>query len=122
MGHNFTRMISLNRDNIMQMTTQPDFFTRNPGLESLQQLLTDCREAFNVSAKKAGCRCRADTTLLAGCVSAFLETLESAKQTEPEVVQQFVQYAAKTEDIASTGVTIFYAKPNETTPTRYLFP
>jgi len=122
MGQNFTRMISLNRDNIVQMTTQPDFFTRNPGLESLQQQLTDCREAFNVSAKKAGCRCRADTTLLAGCVSNFLETLEAAKQTAPEVVQQFVQYAAKTDNIAGTGVTIFYAKPNETTPTRYLFP
>jgi hypothetical protein len=122
MGQNFTRMISLNRDNIVQMTTQPDFFTRNPGLESLQQQLTDCREAFNVSAKKAGCRCRADTTLLAGCVSNFLETLEAAKQTAPEVVQQFVQYAAKTDNITGTGVTIFYAKPNETTPTRYLFP
>ena len=122
MGQNFTRMISLNRDNIMQMTTQPDFFTRNPGLEPLQQQLTDCREAFNVSAKKAGCRCRADTTLLTGCVSTFLETLEAAKQTEPEIVQQFVRYAAKNDNIAGTGVTIFYAKPNETTPTRYLFP
>ena len=122
MGQNFTRMISLNRDNIMQMTAQSDFFTRNPGLESLQQPLADCREAFETSAKKAGCRCRADTTLLAGCVSTFLETLENAKQTAPDTVQQFVQYAAKTDNIASTGVTIFYAKPNETTPTRYLFP
>lgn len=122
MAQNFTRMISLNRDNIMQMTTQSDFFERNPGLADLQQPLNDCRAAFDVSAKKAGCRCRADTTLLAGCVSTFLETLENAKQAAPEVVTQFVQYAAKTDNITSTGVTIFYAKPNEKTPTRYLFP
>ena len=122
MAHNFTRMLSLNRDNIVQMTAQPDFFSSNPGLVALKQQLDDCRAAFNVSAKKAGCRCRADTKLLAGCVSAFLETLETAKQTDPEIVQQFVKYAAKTDNIASTGVTVFYAKPNETTPTRYLFP
>jgi hypothetical protein len=115
-------MISLNRDNVVQMTAQPDFFSVNPGLAGLKQQLDDCRDAFNTSARKAGCRCRADTTLLAGCVSAFLETLENAKQTDPEVVQQFVKYAAKTDNIAATGVTIFYAKPNETTPTRYLFP
>ena len=122
MAQSFTRMISLNRDNIMQMTLQPEFFEKNPGLIALQQPMADCRAAFDVSAKKAGCRCRADTTLLAGCVSTFLETLENAKQTAPEIVQQFVQFAAKTDNITSTGVTIFYARPNEPTPTRYLFP
>lgn len=119
---NFTRMISLNRDNIVHMTSQPEFFTKNPGLADLEQRMADCRAAFDTSAKKAGCRCRADTTLLTGCVSAFLETLENAKQENPEIVQQFVKYAAKADDITGTGVTIFYVRPNETTPTRYQFP
>lgn len=122
MVNNMTRMLSLNRDNILQLVKTPDFFERNPSLNPLKETMDACNAAFENSAKNAGCRCRADTTLIAGCVSEFLETLEAAKQTNPEAVQQFVRYVAKTDDIASTGVTIFYARPNETTPTRYLFP
>ena len=122
MANNMTRMMSLNRDNILQMVKTPDFFERNPGLIPLKENMDACNAAFEQSARSAGCRCRADTTLIAGCVSEFLETLETANQTNPETVQQFVRYVAKADDIASTGVTIFYAKPNETTPTRYLFP
>lgn len=117
-----TRMLSLNRDNILQFGKTPEFFERNPGLLPLKANMEACNSAFDNSARANGCRCRADTTLIAGCVSEFLETLEAAKQTNPEIVQQFVRYVAKTDNIESTGVTIFYVRPNETTPTRYLFP
>jgi CRP-like cAMP-binding protein len=122
MTQNITRMISMSRDNVLSMTAEPEFFETNPGLAELKPQFDDCRAAFDASARKAGCRCRADTQLLTGCVSAFLELLENSRQTNPEIVQQFVRYVAKTDQIDTTGVTIHYARPGSTEVTRYLFP
>ena len=122
MTRRITRMISLNRDNVMSITQEPEFFARNTGLAALKDTMNNCRTAFDDSARKAGCRCRADTTLLNNCVTTFLETIENAKQTDPELVDTFVRYVAKTDDIATVGVTIFYVRTNESTPTKYLFP
>jgi len=122
MTQKITRMISISRDNILHMTAEPAFFETNPGLLELKPQLDDCRTAFDVSARKAGCRCRADTQLLVGCVSAFLELLENARQTNPEIVQQFIRYVAKTDQIDTTGVTIHYVRPGSTDVTRYSFP
>jgi len=122
MTRRITRMISLNRDNIMSLTHEPDFFSRNPGMAALKETMDSCRAAFDDSARKAGCRCRADTTLLNTCVMTFLETIEQAKQTNPELVDTFVRYIAKTDDIATVGITIFYNRPNESEPTKYMFP
>jgi hypothetical protein len=122
MSQRITRMISLNRDNIMQITQRPDFFEKMPALANLIPLFDECRAAFDESAKKSGCRCRADTTVLFNCVSPFLVALEKCKETDPETVQQFVRYIAKDENVESTGVTIYYSAPNETTPQRYMFP
>lgn len=115
MTRRITRMISLNRDNIMSLTQEAEFFTRNPGLAALKETMDNCRAAFDDSARKAGCRCRADTTLLNNCVTTFLGTIEDAKQTDPELVNTFVRYIAKTDDIDTVGVTIFYVRPNEST-------
>lgn len=120
---NCSRMISLNRDNILQSTKQADFFTENPGLLSTKESLDQCRAAFDASARKQGCRCRADTTLLFSCVFNFLAALEAAKHENPEVVLQFVRYIAKTDDITSTCVTIYYSGPDSSAPPqRYQFP
>ena len=122
MTRRITRMISLNRDNVMSLTQETEFFTRNTGLAPLKDTMDNCRAAFDDSARKAGCRCRAYTTLLTGCVTTFLETIENAKQTDPELVATFVRYIAKTDDIDTVGVTIFYVRPNESEPTKYMFP
>lgn len=117
-----TRMISISRDNIMHMTAQADFFDRNPQLTGVKEQIDACRAAFDESAKKQGCRCRADTNLLFGCVTAFINTLEEAKTTNPELVKQFVQYVAKSDDITNTKVTLYYVPPNSSTPARYVYP
>lgn len=119
---NYSRMISINRDNILMMTKDPVFYEKNPGLAHLQAEMESCRGAFDASAKKAGCRCRADAGLLHGCVSNFLNTIEAAKETNKQLVEDFVKFAAKTDDIAGVGVTAFYSRPNETSPHRYTFP
>jgi hypothetical protein len=117
-----SRMISLNRDNILTITQAPDFYTRNPLLEPLRTKMDECRAAFNKSGQERGCRCRADGTLLHGCVSEMLELLNGAKETDPEAIQEFIRCVAKTDDVASTGVTIYYAPPDSTDPVRYTFP
>jgi len=117
-----TRMVSISRDNIMHMVAQPDFFEKNPQLISVKESMDACRAAFEESAKKQGCRCRADTNLLFKCISTFINTLEEAKTTNPEIVHQFVRYVAKADDIANTKVTIYYVPPNSSTPARYVFP
>lgn len=122
MNKRFTRMISLNRDNIIQITQQADFFEKIPELLHVKEPLDQCRAAFNESAKQNGCRCRADTTLLFGCISLFLTTLEDFKQTNPAAIEKFLRYIAKDDNVESTGVTIYYAAPNTTTPVRYTFP
>lgn len=119
---NYSRMISINRDNILVMTKDPAFYEKNPGLAFLKTELDSCRAAFDESAKKAGCRCRADAGLLHGCVSKFLTTLEAAKELNKAVVEDFVKFAAKTDDITGVGISVFYTRPNEKTPYRYTFP
>ena len=117
-----TRMVSISRDNIINMFEQPDFFTRNQALVDIQPLAASSLAAFYESAKKAGCRCRADTSLLTNAIMALLDKLEAARQTEPETVQQFIRYVAKAEDIAHTGVTIHYIHPGTNSLRRYVFP
>jgi hypothetical protein len=117
-----SRMISLNRDNILSVTQTPDFYTRNPLLAPLQPKMDECRAAFYKSGQERGCRCRADGTLLHGCVSEFLELLNNAKETNPEAIQEFIRCVAKADDVTSTGVTIYYAPPDSTDPVRYTFP
>ena len=106
----------------MQLTQQADFFEKLPALAHLKPLFDECRAAFNESAKKNGCRCRADTTVLFNCVSPFLLALDGFKETEPETVQQFIRYVAKDDNVGSTGVTIYYSSADSTTPVRYSFP
>lgn len=118
----YSRMISVNRDNILMMTKDPTFYEKNPGLAFLQPEIDSCRAAFDASAKKAGCRCRADATLVHGCVLKFLTTLETAKQINKPIVEDFVRFVAKTEDIKNVGISVFYTKPGEKTPYRYIFP
>lgn len=115
-------MISVNRDNILLMTKDEVFYEKNPGLAFLRPEMDACRDAFDASAKKAGCRCRADAGLLHGCVSKFLNTLEAAKGLNKNVVEDFVRFVAKNDDITGVGVTAFYMRPNEQTPHRYTFP
>jgi hypothetical protein len=119
---NYSRMISVNRDNILAMTSESAFFEKNPGLVFLQEELNACRASFDESAKKAGCKCRADAGLLHGCVSKFLTTLDVAKEINKPLVEDFVRYVGKVDNIAGVGVTIFYVKPGEKTPHRYTFP
>lgn len=118
----YSRVVSLNRDNIVYMTDEDAFYVAVPQMAAMRAKFNICRKAFEESGKKAGCRCRADTKLLSPCVSEFLETLERAKTDNPEMLTQFVKYAAKTEDIANTAVTIYYARPGENEPHKYQFP
>lgn len=104
------------------MTTEDALFEAVPQFVPFKAKFKVCRDAFDESGKKAGCRCRADTKLLAPCVSEFLETLETAKTNDPELVKQFVRYVAKTDDVDNTAVTIYYVRPNETEPHKYQFP
>ena len=117
-----TRMISISRDNIVQMMQQEDFFTAVPGLADLKDQFGECKAAYEESGKKQGCRCRADTNLLAPCITAFLTRLETAKENNAELVQQFLQFVAKTPNVEHTGVTIYYAPPNGGEPQRYTYP
>ena len=122
MTQHITRMISISRDNIMHFTTQTDFFETIPELSQLKPTFDECRAAFDASAIKSGCRCRADTALLYPCVSAFLSTLEDFKTTNPEAIKKFIRLVAKDDNIESTGVTIYYALPTTSKPIRYTFP
>jgi hypothetical protein len=115
-------MISVNRDNILMMTKDAVFYEKNPGLLPLKDEMDGCRAAFDASAKKAGCRCRADAGLLHSCVSKFLTTLDAAKETNKAMVEDFVKFVSKSDNITGVGVTVFYVIPNEKTPHRYTFP
>ncbi|NBT75279.1 MAG: hypothetical protein EBT15_04790 [Betaproteobacteria bacterium] len=122
MTQRITRMISIGRDNIMQLMQQDNFFAAVPGLMPLKAQFEACRAAYDQSAKDRGCRCRADLNTLNPCLAAFLDTLEAAKENNRELMNQFIQFVAKTPNIETTGVTIYYAPPNGSAPQRYTYP
>jgi hypothetical protein len=109
MTRRFSRMISLSRDNIIRFVNEPEFFSKNPGLQPLAEQMAACVAAFNKSGAERGCRCRADASLLAPCMSAFIQTLVQAKDNNPDVVQDFIKYAAKRDQIDDTGITIYFS-------------
>jgi hypothetical protein len=105
-----TRMVSISRDNIIRMSAEPEFYVKNPAFESIKDEMDNCRKAFNDSGRKAGCHCRADTKLLIPCVTAFLSILTQAKENEEQydVVNNFVKYVAKSDDITGTGISVYF--------------
>jgi len=118
-----SRVLSVGRDNIVRYASDADFFTKNPGLESLRPQFDECRAAYAKSGADKGCSCRADTNLLVPCITAFIQLLLEAKTNNPQTVQDFVKYVAKTDDIANTGVTIYFrAIDGSAELTRYEFP
>lgn len=122
MTQRITRMISISRDNIMQFGRQDEFFNAVPGMASLKEKFAECHAAFEQSAKDRGCRCRADNNALTPCVQAFIDALNASKDGDKESMQQFIQFVAKTPNIETTGVTIYYAPPNGDAPQRYTYP
>lgn len=85
--------------------------------------MSACREAFVASGKKAGCSCRADATLLAPCVTAFIQALLEAKTNNPAAVTDFIRYVAKTDNIDGTAITIYFrALDGGSELTRYVLP
>lgn len=122
MTQRITRMISISRDNIMQFGRQDEFFNAVPGMLPLKEKFTECSAAYEQSAKERGCRCRADNNVLSPCVQAFIDTLNASKDGDREIMRQFIQFVAKTPNIETTGVTIYYAPPNGDTPQRYSYP
>jgi hypothetical protein len=122
MAQRITRMISISRDNIMQFGRQDDFFNAVPGMLPLKEQFNACHDAYEKSAKERGCRCRADNNVLSPCVQAFVDSLNASKESDGDVMRQFIQFVAKTPNIETTGVTIYYAPPNGDTPQRYAYP
>ena len=122
MTQRITRMISISRDNIVQFTQQQEFFDAVPGLVNLQPQFTECRAAYDKSARERGCRCRADNNVLSPCMTAFIEALLHAKEHNQDTMRQFIQFVAKTPDIETTGVTIYYSAPDGSAPQRHSFP
>jgi hypothetical protein len=122
MTQRITRMISISRDNIMQFAQQQPFFDAVPGLANLQPQFEACRAAYDKSASERGCRCRADNNVLSPCMTAFIEALLHAKENDQETMRQFIQFVAKTPNIETTGVTIYYSPPDGSAPQRHTFP
>jgi hypothetical protein len=106
----------------MQFGRQDDFFSAVPGMTPLKEQFKACNDAFEKSAKERGCRCRADSNVFSPCVQAFVDTLNSSKDGDQEIMRQFIQFVAKTPNIETTGVTIYYAPPNGDAPQRYSYP
>lgn len=106
------------------MSAEPEFYDKNPAFLPLKDELDACRKAFSESGRKAGCHCRADTKLLIPCVTAFLNVLIHAKENETQydTVNNFVKYVAKSDDIAHTGVSIYFKNlDGSADATRYEF-
>lgn len=103
-------MISIGRDNIVRMSSEPEFYNKNPAFAGIKDEMTECRKAFTESGRKAGCHCRADTKLLVPCLTAFMDILLKAKEDESQydIVNNFVRYVAKDDNITGTGVSIYF--------------
>lgn len=106
----------------MQFGRQDEFFNAVPGMLTLKEKFNACHAAYEKSAKERGCRCRADTDTLSPCVQEFITTLNNSKENDQEIMRQFIQFVAKTPNIETTGVTIYYAPANGTAPQRYMYP
>jgi hypothetical protein len=122
MPQRITRMISISRDNIMQFSRQDDFFNAVPGMRDLKEKFVECNAAYEQSARERGCRCRADNNLLSPCISAFIDRLNDAKENDQELMRQFMQFVAKTPNIETTGITIYYAPADGGAPQRHSYP
>lgn len=107
--------ITFSRDNLLQLVLRPDFYEKNPQLEFLKPDLTSCVEQFRESGRKAGCGCRADVTLLYSCMEKMLVTVEGWKETNPELVCDFVKYASKLNlsDYEQITLGVFFRKSGD---------
>lgn len=118
-----SRVLSVGRDNIVRYAGDETFFTKNPGIESLKPQFDECRAAYAKSGADKGCSCRADANMLVPCITAFIQLLLDAKTNNPQTVQDFIKYVAKSDDIEKTGVTIYFrAVDGSNELTRYEFP
>ncbi len=122
MAQRITRMISIGRDNIMQFMQSDDFFVAVPSMVPFKTQFEACRAAYDQSGKDRGCRCRADAKLLAPCITTFIDALNASKDGNQDLMLQFIRFVAKTPNIETTGVTIYYAPPDGTAPQRYTYP
>lgn len=92
------------------MSSEQQFYDKNPAFLAIRETMADCRKAFNDSGRKAGCHCRADTKLLMPCVEAFINILLQAQKNEEQydVVNNFVRYVAQKDDISKVGVHVYF--------------
>lgn len=90
-----THNVTFSRDNLIQLVLRPDFYEKNPALAELKPEIDACVKAFQESGRKAGCGCRADVKLLYDCMERLLTTVEGWKETNPELVCNFVVYATR---------------------------
>lgn len=119
-----THNVTFSRDNLIQLVLRPDFYEKNTDLGALRDELKACIDAYRDSGRKAGCGCRADVTLLFGCMDHLLTTLDGWKETAPENIAAFVKYATKITPSETERVTLsiyFRKSGDESDVKRYEF-
>lgn len=118
------RHISFSRDNLIQVFSKPDVFTKNPALASHQTEINDCLAKYRADASAKGCGCRADPSLLFDCFENMLKTLESLRANKQDEVSKFVHYATNTQPRENEQIelSVYFRKTGEATDLhRYVF-
>ena len=116
-----SKMVSISRDNLVRMMSDNEFYEKNAAFNDAKSFMESCTAAYNESGRRAGCHCRADTKLLIPCLDKFIAILEDAKENEDEydVVNDFVRYVSKDQDISNVGVSLYFQATNSDAMKRY---
>jgi hypothetical protein len=114
---------NFNRDNVINLIKQPDFFTKNPDLQQFEAQFAVCHQSATAARKKSSCGCAgAGTKMYTPCVEAILEALDTAKIHNPAAVATFVKYAT-TREVGENKIKlgVQYTKNNGTQAHKYEF-
>ena len=116
-----SKMVSISRDNLVRMMSDNEFYEKNAAFNDAKSVMESCTAAYNESGRRAGCHCRADTKLLIPCLDKFIAILEDAKENEDtyDVVNDFVRYVSKDQDISNVGVSLYFQATNSDAMKRY---
>lgn len=118
------RHVSFSRDNLVQVFSKPDVFTKNPALAEQQTEINDCLAKYRADAAAKGCGCRADPSLLFNCFENLLTQLEAMRENKQDEIAKFVHYATNTQPRENERVelSIYFRKTGEPTDLyRYVF-
>lgn len=113
------RQLVLDRQHLVQMLSDPDFFTECPVFMWLQE--TALLQAAAYKASEAKSCCGGKWQLIAPIANAFFDNLQKLHKLDPSHVECVRAYLSKKKHYQISAVVLFYRPADNIRPRRFAF-